>query len=205
MYFKYFQTKEKYTSEIFEVNPKTNEFEVTDASEIHYKDGNKVFHKTTKYNKVNYIQEIQYKNKNFLSETEKYYDYRKDSLVNVTYVRRHKDSSTIYRYTNQKYSRIKVDTIPDTTFYYSDENSDFIEYKEKGKTIVQIYFDDNGNIVSSTNFIYPDPWTIKQISRQYYPKTNQYNEMIWVSHYDQQGWLIKTNDNIFHKYEFYKK
>jgi hypothetical protein len=205
MYFKYFQTKEKYTLEIFQRNSKTNEFEVTKASEIHYKNGKKIFHKTSEYNKVDYIQEIQYKNGKFLSQTEWYYDYKKDTLANVTFIRSHKDSSTIYRYSNEKYTRIKVDTIPDTTFYYSDDNNEFIEYKENDKTIVQICFDDYGNIASSTNFIYLDPKTIKQISRQYDRRSYQYNETIFVLHYNDKGFLVKTNDNIFHKYEFYVK
>jgi len=205
MYFKYFQTKEKYTSEIFQRNSKTNDFEVTKASEIHYKNGKKIFHKTIEFDKVNYIQEIRYKNGKFLSQTERYYDYKKDTLANVTYIRSHRDSSTICRYTNEIYARMKFDTIPDTTFYYTDSNSDVIEYKEKDKTIIEIYFDEYGNIEASTNFIYIDPKTIKQISRQYYTKTNQYNEIFFVLHYDDQGFLVKTNDNIFHKYEFYGK
>ena len=206
MYFKYFQTKEKYTSETFERNAKTNDFMVRQASEIHYKNGNKVFHKTMEYNKVNYIQEIEYKNGKYISETEKYYDYKKDTLANVTYIRSHKDSSTIYRYTNEKYARIKVNTsIKDTSFYYWDDNKELIEYKEKDKTIVQIYFDDYGNIASSTNFIYIDPRTVKKISRQYDRRSNQYNETTVVLHYNDEGFLVKTNDNIFHKYEFYTK
>jgi len=203
-YFKYFQTKEKYISETFERNAKTNDFEVTQASEIHYKNGNKVFHKTMEYNKVNYIQEIEYKNGKYFSETEKYYDYKKDTLANITYIRSHKDSSTIYRYTNEKYTR-KISSATDTAFSYWDDNNEFIEYKEKDKTIVQICFDDYGNIASSTNFIYIDPKTVKKISRQYDRRSKQYYETISVLHYNESGFMIKMNDNIYHKYEFYAK
>ncbi|MBS1636908.1 MAG: hypothetical protein JST26_13405 [Bacteroidetes bacterium] len=205
IYFKQFKTKKHYTSETYQWNSKNSNFEKTSGWELRFKKGKKVYHKTTENGKVTYIEEIKYRHGKFLCSTQIYYNYLKDSLVNMTLLRNHKDSTVRVQHTHEKYARVLVDTVSrDTSFYYSDENSAAITYNEKGRPIVQVSFDDSGNINGTNNFIYLNDKTVKKICRIYDTIQKNYQETIHILHYNDFGFLVQLNNSEFYKYEFYR-
>lgn len=197
------------TSEYYSNTYNLSVFQQINRRELRFKNGKVVYRKSIEYGKTQSIENIKYnKNGVFLESEETHYDYKKDSLVNVTTIKSKKNTITKMTHTNEKYKHYRIDTLTKKhEFDYTDYNEDYVQVFDNHKVIANIVFDGNGNIKASENFVRLEELVVKTINRTYDIKEKTYFENINLLEYYSNG-LIKNagkNNNLYAPYNSYCK
>jgi len=183
----------------------SDKFKQAYRRELKFKNNKVVFRKYINEGKLQSIEHIKYNTKGiFIERQETHYDYKKDSLVNITTIIS-KNGKTEMTHTNPKYKHYSLDTTSKKSeFDYTDYNKDYVQAYDNHRVIANIAFDNKGNIKQSDNFVRLDELLIKAIYRIYDVKNKTYTEKIDLIEYYNNG-LIKKSEYFKsnHKYEYY--
>ncbi len=201
-----YSSKRKQVSRYFQhVNP-PKETTLIRYSELRFKRGRKVYHESKKEKgKTDYLMRAKYRFGRRIWQEEIHYDYRKDSLVNIThYIIDRKGSRhthTNEKYTSHHYSYANADTLPYDYLLHQEED---ITYYENKREILEATFDEAGNIIHSWNYAYMDNNVVRVIHRHFDIVEKRYEEAIRYYHYNEKGLYVGSGDGKwFYKYEYY--